>query len=52
MDAKAQLRDGRGKAGVRHDKLSLPEESVLVREIADTRRALQLRTAPKAPPGD
>lgn len=35
----------------REYRLSLPEESVLVREISDTRRALQLRTKPNPPSG-
>lgn len=34
----------RNRVLAREYKLSLPEESVLVQEIADTRRALQLRT--------
>ncbi len=33
----------------REYRLSLPEESVLVREISDTRRALQLRSRPNPP---
>jgi predicted nuclease of restriction endonuclease-like (RecB) superfamily len=36
----------------REYKLSLPEESVLVREISDTRRALQLRRAADPEPGE
>jgi predicted nuclease of restriction endonuclease-like (RecB) superfamily len=35
----------------REYRLTLPEESVLVREISDTRRALQLRARPSPPPG-
>jgi predicted nuclease of restriction endonuclease-like (RecB) superfamily len=35
----------------REYRLSLPEESVLVREISDTRRALQYRSRPNPPTG-
>ena len=35
----------------REYRLTLPEESVLVREISDTRRALQLRARPSSPSG-
>jgi len=35
----------------REYRLTLPEESVLVREISDTRRALQLRARPSLPAG-
>ena len=35
----------------REYRLTLPEESVLVREISDTRRALQFRGRPNRPSG-
>jgi len=36
----------------REYRLTLPEESVLVREISDTRRALQFRGRTNLPSGD